>query len=318
MTTASMESCWYAPDSVASKWRNSSDTVPAPYNTGSTVLRKAVLQVFRKPRGLVALAPWTKAFARISGGICADPPASWDTPRTSGTGNSSVITWLKDSGFTWESANANVCSDNWGFEDVNHALSLLNPIRKRSGDIKKLRRLAAREDLDLWFEDECHFQQHGSRCAMWIPPEDVDPVVLHAPTRKSLGIFGAVSANTGRLVVSQENKFDAMTFLSFLKQLLQHRRKGRTMLVILDNARWHHAKALRPWLRKHRHVLRLDFLPPNSPDLNPIERVWKLTRSLCTHNRYFPVLEELGQAIFNQFGLWRKPNETLRRLCAII
>jgi transposase len=56
------------------------------------------------------------------------------------------------------------------------------------------------------------------------------------------------------------------------------------MVVVLDNARWHHARALRPWLSKHRRVLRLDFLPPYSPDLNPVERVWKLTRRLCTHN----------------------------------
>ncbi len=153
---------------------------------------------------------------------------------------------------------------------------------------------------------------------MWIPPEDVDPVVLHAPTRKSFGIFGAVCVDNGRFVVSQESKFDAMTFLSFLKRLLRHRRKDRMMVVVLDNARWHHAKLLRPWLREHRHILRLDFLPPYSPELNPIERVWKLTRKLCTHNRYFPDLEELGQLIFNQFKHWRKPNETLRRLCAVV
>jgi hypothetical protein len=57
---------------------------------------------------------------------------------------------------------------------------------------KKLRRLAIRNDIDLWFEDECHFQQHGSLCAMWIPPKEVDLIVLHAPARKSIGIFGAV------------------------------------------------------------------------------------------------------------------------------
>jgi transposase len=64
-------------------------------------------------------------------------------------------------------------------------------------------------------------------------------------------------------------------------------------------------------------VLRLDFLPPYSPDLNHQERVWKLTRRLVTHNRYFPVLEELVQAVFEQFALWQEPNETLRRLCAV-
>jgi len=35
--------------------------------------------------------------------------------------------------------------------------------------------------------DEVHFQQHGSRCRMWVPPETKDPVLLHQPTRKSVG-----------------------------------------------------------------------------------------------------------------------------------
>ena len=59
-------------------------------------------------------------------------------------------------------------------------------------------------------------------------------------------------------------------------------------------------------------------VPKFYPELNPIERAWKLTRRRCTQNRYFPALEELAQAIFNQFKLWHKPNEALRKLCAII
>lgn len=88
------------------------------------------------------------------------------------------------------------------------------------------------------------------------------------------------------------------------------------MIVVVDNATYHHAKAIQPWLWEHRHCLRLDFLPPYSPDLNPVERVWKLTRRLCTHNRYFPGLEDLIEAVTEQFEPWQKPNDTLHRLCA--
>ncbi len=153
---------------------------------------------------------------------------------------------------------------------------------------------------------------------MWIPPEEVDPILLHAPTRKSIGIFGAVRSEDGYLVTSREKKFDAMTFLSFLKNLVRHRRQDRKMVVVLDNARWHHAKYIKPWLRKHRNILKLVFLPPYSPELNTVERVWKLTRTLCTHNRYFAAIEELIDAVSNQFEAWKRPNNTLRRLCAII
>lgn len=153
---------------------------------------------------------------------------------------------------------------------------------------------------------------------MWIPPEDMDPVLLHAPTRKSMALFGAVRSQDGCFVWRPEKTFDASSFQAFLAQLVRHRRKGRAMLVVVDNARWHHARQLQPWLHEHRHVLRLDFLPPYSPDLNPVERVWKLTRYQCTHNRYFPVLDDLVQSVCNHFNLWARPNETLRKLCAII
>ena len=178
--------------------------------------------------------------------------------------------------------------------------------------------MAKRDDLDMWFEDECHFQQHGSRCTMWIPPEITDPLVLHAPTRKNVGVFGAVSITDGRFLSRLEKTFSAQTFLDFLKQLMRRRRKNKKLVVVLDNARWHHAQSLAPWLYKHKDSLFLCFLPPYSPELNSIERVWKLTRRLCTHNRYFPTLENLTAAIANQFDRWSKPNNTLRQLCAII
>jgi transposase len=153
---------------------------------------------------------------------------------------------------------------------------------------------------------------------MWIPPEDKDPILLHAPTRKSVAVLGAVRHDDGRLVVLRESAFNADTFLSFLRSLLRHRRRERKVVVVLDNARWHHARALQPWLHRHRKSLMLLFLPPYSPDLNPMERVWKLTRRQCTHNHYFPDLSNLMLAVTKQFRLWQRPNQTLRRLCAII
>lgn len=152
---------------------------------------------------------------------------------------------------------------------------------------------------------------------MWIPPEEKDPIVLHAPTRRKVGVFGAVCANDGRLVTQEAEKFCAQSFLSFLQKLIRRGRKKRKIILVLDNARWHHAKLLQPWLEKQKR-LRLEFLPPYSPELNHIERVWKLTRRLRTHNQYFEEIEELGSAVFDQFKIWRKPNQTLRKLCAII
>jgi len=165
--------------------------------------------------------------------------------------------------------------------------------------------------------DECHFQQHGSRLAAWFPKDEKDPIVWHAPTRKKVGIIGAVKADDGTLVACEEDKFNAQTIEAFFSELVKHREFGKTMVVVLDNARFHHAKALCSWLEKHSENFRLGFLPPYSPELNHIERVWKLLRRLCTHNQYFEQLEDLRQAVFSKIIEWASPNENLAQLCAI-
>jgi len=174
-------------------------------------------------------------------------------------------------------------------------------------------------DVDLWAEDEVHFQQHGSRCRMWIAPETIDPVVLHQPTRKGVGYFGAVRLRDGKLVYRREDhKFNAETFLDFLKQLkLSAFRSGRRVVVLLDNAPYHHGKLHKEWRELHCKQFQLDFLPSYSPELNPIERIWKLTRRKCLHNVHFEQLSELTSAVETQFTIWSNPNRPLRLLCAI-
>jgi len=184
--------------------------------------------------------------------------------------------------------------------------------------LKKLRKLAKRRHIDICYEDECHFQQHGSRCKMWIPPEEMDPIVLHAPTKKSMSLFGAVYASTGKMVSMTTGVFNAETFLMFLKRILKTRRKGRKIILIVDNARYHHAIMIKPWLNKNKNKIQLLFLPAYSPNLNHIERVWKMARRICTHNRYFATLGEVIDCVGKQMKKWSIPNEELRKLCCII
>ncbi len=176
------------------------------------------------------------------------------------------------------------------------------------------------EQIDLWALDEVHFQQQGSRCRMWVPPEDKDPVVYHHPTRKSVGYFAAVRLRDGQFFFRREAVvFNGETFWGFLKQFQQaSARTGRRVVAISDNAGYHRSRLHRPWREQQAKTFALDFLPPYSPELNPIERVWKLTRRLCLHNRYFGFLESVANTVEEQFARWTAPNDTLRRLCAII
>ncbi len=153
---------------------------------------------------------------------------------------------------------------------------------------------------------------------MWIPPVVRDPVTQHHPTRKQIGYFGAVRLSDGRFFYQRETgNFNAQTCWTFLRSL---RRAGRSnqrrTVVILDNAKFHHARLHKQWREKMTPGFELSVLPPYSPELNPIERVWKLTRRLCLHNRYFADLDDLTHDVEQQFKQWHRGNETLRRLCA--
>jgi transposase len=154
---------------------------------------------------------------------------------------------------------------------------------------------------------------------MWVPPENRDPVLLHHPTRRSVGYFGAVRLRDGRFLYRRETeRFGAQTFFDFLRQFSRaNRATGRRMVLILDNASYHHARLHNPWRETHVKRISLEFLPAYSPELNPIERVWKFTRRRCLHNHYFPQLERVIEAVEMEFATWARHSESLRRLCAI-
>ena len=173
--------------------------------------------------------------------------------------------------------------------------------------------------VDLWALDEVHFQQQGSRCRMWVPPETKDPIIYHHPTRKSIGYFAAVRLRDGQFYFRRETgRFNGETFSTFLKAFRETSvADGQRVIVISDNARYHHAKIHLEWRDAQAPHFGLDFLPPYSPELNPIERVWKLTRRLGLHNRYFGFLESVAEAVEIQFAAWAGANDALRRLCAI-
>jgi transposase len=112
--------------------------------------------------------------------------------------------------------------------------------------------------------------------------------------------------------------FDGATFWSFLRQLENASQEaGRRVIVIIDNAKYHHAKLHAGWRQEQQGRFSLDFLPPYSPELNPIERVWKRTRRNRLHNVYFPKLTLVVEAVEGQFAKWSEPNAELARLCKL-
>lgn len=145
------------------------------------------------------------------------------------------------------------------------------------------------------------------------------PKVKTTPGREKTGYFGLVNLTTGRLITENSNQFDQSSFRDFLETVLYFTEEYRKVIILLDNAKWHHAKRIQAFLQKHSNRIELLFLPPYSPELNPIERVWKLTRKRITHNHFFCTMAELRCELMSQFFWWNTDyNNPLRTLCANI
>lgn len=73
--------------------------------------------------------------------------------------------------------------------------------------------------IEIWAEDEVHFQRTSSLIRTWAPRGE-QPHILSAPTREKIGFFGAVSLKTGQLLTQRVFVFNTQTFCNFLSYLL--------------------------------------------------------------------------------------------------
>jgi transposase len=120
------------------------------------------------------------------------------------------------------------------------------------------------------------------------------------------------------VIAKQSQTGNAQSFKKFLKKILRHYRHSKGKITIaLDNVRYHHAKSLKPFLEKNKTKLELMFLPPYSPDLNPIERVWWHMRKKITHNRYTETMQDRLKAFWKMFSYYQVPNQEIVDVCNI-
>ncbi len=110
----------------------------------------------------------------------------------------------------------------------------------------------------------------------------------------------------------ETGRFNGETIWEFLKMFREASvEPNRRIVAISDNAQYHRSRLHLDWRQQQAPHFGLDFLPPYSPELNPIGRVWKLTRRLCLHNRYVAFLDSVADAVEGRFAEWTNPNDAL-------
>jgi len=128
-------------------------------------------------------------------------------------------------------------------------------------------------------------------------------------------LLGVLNYETGHVYCIEEKKYDAEVFLKFLNNILTLYSTGKIVLI-LDNARIHHAKLLEPFLQEHKDRLQLVFLPPYSPNLNLIEGLWGWLKSEIVNNVFYTSVKQIRVAVRAFMDAINKvPEQIINRLC---
>jgi transposase len=117
------------------------------------------------------------------------------------------------------------------------------------------------------------------------------PTMRVATQRDHQHFYGALDVCSGHecaLTLTKQSGEMTCHFLDHLQSIYP----GRALLILWDRAKWHKGTVVRDYLSQHPHLQTFHF-PPGSPQLNPQEHVWKLTRDAVSHNhtrKDFPAL----------------------------
>ncbi len=103
--------------------------------------------------------------------------------------------------------------------------------------------------------------------------------------RKRFSVLGAINAVSKELIIMTTVTYvDSMTVFALLKELAI-RYYDRHIVIVLDNARYQHCRLVLE-TAESLHI-ELVFLPPYSPNLNLIERLWKFVKKKVLYNRFY-------------------------------
>jgi len=148
-------------------------------------------------------------------------------------------------------------------------------------------------DIHLLFMDAAHFVMGVFLPVLWC----IKRVFIKSSSgRNRYNVLGAVNAISKKIhILCNEKYVNSQTIIDFLEQLRDDYKDGKPIYIILDNAPYQRCQIVRymGWLLG----IHLVFLPPYSPNLNIIERLWKWTKKKCLYAKFYENFQDFKNAI---------------------
>lgn len=173
--------------------------------------------------------------------------------------------------------------------------------RWKAEEFPAIKAEAKKVGASVWFADEAGVRTDFHAGTTWAPVGQT-PVVKTTGKRASVNMISAVTGKGALRFMVVEGGVNATVFLTFAKRLVAD--TDRPVFLVLDNHSIHRSKKLKAFAESTEGRLRLFYLPPYSPELNPDEWVWKNVK----HDRIGPA------GLDNPEDLKGKALSALRRL----
>jgi transposase len=164
------------------------------------------------------------------------------------------------------------------------------------------------KSLRVSFMDEARFGQKGTLTRVWAR-KGSRPTAVKQTRYEWVYLYAAVEPASGHSVALQAPQVNTATMGVFLRMVSEELGAHDHAVLIMDQAGWHKAKAL-----KVPENITILYLPPYSPELNPVENLWGYLRSHYLSNRVFDNYDHLLDA---SAAAWQQLTpELLKTVCA--
>jgi transposase len=156
-------------------------------------------------------------------------------------------------------------------------------------------RAELQENDKIYFVDASHFLHNAIAGYGWGKKGQRIELKTNSG-RNRFNVLGAYSPDDRSLVrVEGTGKCNAGMVIKLMVQLRRVNPSTHQLILVLDNAPYQHAKLVKRAAR--RLGITLLYLPPYSPNLNLIERLWKFTKAKVLKNKYYATFKKFQQAL---------------------
>lgn len=154
---------------------------------------------------------------------------------------------------------------------------------------KKLQELANNSKKPIYFFDESRFGTHSKIGCAWFKKGSRTAIISKLGFQ-SFYIYSAACSNTGASFSLSLPSVDKACMQVFLNEFANNLGKNEEVILVMDNAGWHSGLNV-------PGKIQIVYLPPYSPELNPIERLWQYIKDHVLKNKIYDTLEMLENSV---------------------